>query len=348
MGSIINIDNPSNYKRTHKKKYQIWASMPPEGTQVSNFLEKSNYVTSQKKQFVLTGTVGEKWVVDVEKLCKTYTTADGKPITKELLSSMIVKGYARNSDKAIPIIKPFKIEALPGNINWAMFVPRQYVFQIPTAWGDILTVNDPSVPHGAGDFIVCADAGGEPNLGDRWVVNGAIFADTYDMRAFPNMANNMVKSHKVEIKHPEFNGISFEKPNIQKHVNSKQPVQSSRSSHDNRIDYVNSFKKNVQAAFNVVNKKIGNKLCNPCYIDDPCELRAGDEWACAFEFSVDPPSDEDADLNLAVIAVTRRSFCKNIELTVIIDGDPIINGMDLPNTTDGIKMAYAEIVRKCM
>jgi hypothetical protein len=88
----------------------------------------------------------------------------------------------------VPIIQPFKIVSMPGPINFAVFVPKQYVFQIPTSWGDTLTVNAPGVPHGKGDFIVCADAGGYPNMNDRWVVNGEIFPSTYDMRAFPGLS----------------------------------------------------------------------------------------------------------------------------------------------------------------
>lgn len=28
-------------------------------------------------------------------------------------------------------------------------------------------------------MIVCADADGEPDMGDRWIVNGAVFGDAY-------------------------------------------------------------------------------------------------------------------------------------------------------------------------
>ena len=48
-----------NWKRTSKKKYQIYVCMPPLGTKVYNFLENAHYETSEKKPFVLSGTVGE-------------------------------------------------------------------------------------------------------------------------------------------------------------------------------------------------------------------------------------------------------------------------------------------------
>ena len=201
-------DNPENYKRTHKKKYTIEASMPPEGTVVFNVLENTMYKTSSEKQFVLTGTIGEQWVIDVNKLCKTYTFEDGTPINKESLSRKVVRGYKDNIP--CPCIKPFKITSIPGVDNWAIHVPKQYVFQIPTAWGDVLTVNNPDQSHGKGDYIVCADAGGYPNLNDRWVVNGEIFADTYDMRAFPNMgASGPNYRSNDPHSHPEFKDVTW-------------------------------------------------------------------------------------------------------------------------------------------
>ena len=51
-----------------------------------------------------------------------------------------------------------------------------------TAWGDVLTANRPEVPHGEGDYLVCTvGEDGQPNLADVWVVNGAVFPNTYDM-----------------------------------------------------------------------------------------------------------------------------------------------------------------------
>lgn len=191
-------DIPQNYKRTRKKKYEITACMPPEGTKVFNKLEQSHYVTSNDKQFVLIGTVGEQWVIDVNKLCSTYTLANGTPLNKSILSSM-VKPMAHNGMR-VPVIGKFKVATIPGGPSvWAMRVPLNYCFQIPTSWGDMLTVNAPGVPHGKGDYLVCADGGGVPNLGDRWVVNGAIFPDTYDMRAFAagNTGTMKARSNKL-------------------------------------------------------------------------------------------------------------------------------------------------------
>ena len=201
-------NNPQNYKRTHKKKYTIEVSMPPEGTVVFNHLENVVYKTSKEKPFVLTGTRGEQWVIDPAKLCKTYTLEDGSPLTKEVLQRKVVPGW--KDCVKYPCIKPFRITSIPGVDNWAIHVPKQYVFQIPTSWGDVLTVNNPEQDHDLGDYIVCADAGGYPNLNDRWVVNGSVFPDTYDMRAFPNMSRGGPDyRNTAPFSHNEFLGVTW-------------------------------------------------------------------------------------------------------------------------------------------
>lgn len=39
----------------------------------------------KNKQFVLSGTAGEQWAIDFNKLCQTYTFVDGTPITPNTL-----------------------------------------------------------------------------------------------------------------------------------------------------------------------------------------------------------------------------------------------------------------------
>lgn len=52
--------NHNNWKRTCKKKYDIWMCMPGPGKNVTNFLEGSHYVTNENKPFVL--SVGQ-WML---------------------------------------------------------------------------------------------------------------------------------------------------------------------------------------------------------------------------------------------------------------------------------------------
>ena len=67
----------------------------------------------------------------------------------------------------------------------ACFVPVLQRGQIRTSSGTLLDYNVKGVSHGKGDFIVCTKLPtGLPNLADMWVVNGEIFKETYDNRAF--------------------------------------------------------------------------------------------------------------------------------------------------------------------
>jgi hypothetical protein len=175
--ATVNISNPAVYKRTRKKVYEIWLGMPRLGTKVSNKLEDAHYTTDAKQRFVLSGLVGEQWVIDAVKLAKTYTFADGTPITQETCGA--------KADKQSGIIDWVKVKTIQnGQVNWVVRVPKSTQLSLPTSWGDVLKVNRAGIDHNAGDFVVCADAGGVPNIADRWVVNGVIFPETYDCRAW--------------------------------------------------------------------------------------------------------------------------------------------------------------------
>lgn len=65
--------------------------------------------------------------------------------------------------------------------NMACFVPKLQRDKIQVYGNTWLTLNDVGPRHGKGDFIVCNKLpNGQPNLQDRWVVNGEVFARTYN------------------------------------------------------------------------------------------------------------------------------------------------------------------------
>lgn len=187
------LNNIKNWKRTSKKSYDVYVCAPKLGTKVQNRLEGSSYVVNENKAFVLSGTVGEQWVIDGAKLAKTYCFMDGTPITKDAIDSK------RESNGLLDWVH---IKTLPGGggINWAFHLPLGIKnFPVNTSWGDTLYANRDGVGHGVGDFILASDAGGQPNLNDVWVVNGEVFPTTYDMRAFPGLipANKKVETTPV-------------------------------------------------------------------------------------------------------------------------------------------------------
>lgn len=178
---IVNkLEDFRNWKRTNEKNYEIYACMPRIGTKVHNKLENTRYITNEERKFVLSGTMGEEWVIDVTTLSDEYVFADGTPITYDALTKKLTSG----------VIDWFKIKPLPGGgkQNWAFHLPLSIKnFPVQTIKGDTLYANRDGVGHGVGDFIVASDLGGYPNLNDIWIVNGIVFPNTYDMRSFPGL-----------------------------------------------------------------------------------------------------------------------------------------------------------------
>lgn len=206
---MIDINNIRNYKNCQKKLYTIHVCMPELNTIVVNKLEQpetlkflkgksfiqpheynSNpalkaaisqlpantyYITTQEQPFVLAGTLGEMWTIKPAKLASTYTFADKTPINSQTLQKKVKSN----------MLDWTPITTIPNNtVTMACFVPLNQKFQVNTAWGTILNGNI-GRGHGLGDFIVCAKLpNGQPNLQDRWIVNGNIFATTYNNRGW--------------------------------------------------------------------------------------------------------------------------------------------------------------------
>lgn len=188
--------NPANWKRTSKKLYNVYMCRPEFGTAVHNRLEHCDYTTNEKKQFVLSGTVGEQWVIDGNKLASTYEFEDGTPINPQTLGAKIAKG----TNGQIDWIK-LRTRQSTGQFNYAFHLPINEIrdFPVKTSWGETLYANKGNEGHGTGDFLVCAtNPDGSPNLNDMWVVNGNVFATTYDMRPFPGIASKEALEHETE------------------------------------------------------------------------------------------------------------------------------------------------------
>lgn len=168
---LLCANNAVNYEKCRKKLYTVKLTVPPLGTAVYNKLEGSSYVTSEQCPFVLTGTVGEQWVIDFNKLCRTYVVASGKrPITENDIDRLRKSG------------KQLTLQTITnGDINYCYKVPVNTPFEIITSWGTTLLGNREGVPHDTGDYIVCSVLNGQPNLSDRWIVNGEVFKNTYKL-----------------------------------------------------------------------------------------------------------------------------------------------------------------------
>lgn len=231
----VNFNDAGNYKNCSKKQYEIYVCMPPKNTVVINKLEqadvikvlggktyftaeqvekmqKSNpsmlaqlhqlvsqgraYAVTDATPFVLCGTVGEMWTISPDKLAKTYNFLQGgQPlrINQQSLGQRMKNGLL---DWTLVRTSP---QATAGQ-NMACFVPSAQKGQIQTSWGAVLNINGVGVSHGKGDFVVCAKLpNGRPNLADRWVVNGEIFAATYNNQGWTDcLSSSSVRSITID------------------------------------------------------------------------------------------------------------------------------------------------------
>lgn len=133
--------------------YDVTIEKVAPGTKVHNKLENSDYVTDENRCFVVTGTAGEQWPVNGDKLRSKYgldpdTVETGNPT----------------------------VAHVDGGSDGIWAIPVGGKHKIETSWGDVLETNAAGVEHGDGDYIVS----NTPDFSDAWVVNGAVFGNTYE------------------------------------------------------------------------------------------------------------------------------------------------------------------------
>lgn len=222
----VNINDIANYRNCAKKLYAIYVCKPPKNTVVLNKLEQADvvrtlngktffsseeiekmqatnpgklmqiqqlvgqgraYAVTDKTPYVLCGTVGEMWTISEDKLARTYMLLqNGQPVS---INSQTLSARMKDDCLDWTVVRT-SAQATAGQ-NMACFVPRSQSGQIQTSWGAVLAYNGAGVSHGKGDFIVCTKLpNGKPNLSDRWVVNGEIFATTYNNQGWVDCISN--------------------------------------------------------------------------------------------------------------------------------------------------------------
>ena len=231
----VNYLDPSNYKHCMKKQYDIYVCKPSLNTVVINKLEQADvvrqlggkefftadavanmqqsnpqlfdflqniisqgkaYVVNYNTPFVLAGTLGELWCIDVVKLTQKYTfVSNGQP--------MPINNQSFNQRSNGDVLDWQVVRTRPDNSKaWACFIPRNQQGQVQTSWGAVLNINGVGVQHGKGDFVIAQDAGGKPNLDDIYVVNGNIFATTYNNQGWTDCLDKKflnAKSNNITI-----------------------------------------------------------------------------------------------------------------------------------------------------
>lgn len=174
------LQNPKNWKRTAKKNYEVYMCKPGTGVKVQDKISGTPYVVNETQAYVISGTVGDIETVDARTLAANYVLIDGTPINGQSM------GKRANADGLIDWTH-LKAISKNGGSAWAFHLPLNIKnFPVNTRKGGVYA-NQQGLKHGVGDFLVCSDMGGQPNLNDVQVVNGLIFPTTYDLRAFPGM-----------------------------------------------------------------------------------------------------------------------------------------------------------------
>lgn len=140
-------------KRFESGSYTVSVEKAEPGTECYNYLEDNEYVTDSDRCFIVTGTAGEQWPINGDKLKSKYGIDPDSIEVGERVNASVAGG---------------------GNEVYAVKTTDQVL--IETAWGDTLIANRNGIPHGDGDMIVSTS----PDFtGDVWVVNGEVFEGTY-------------------------------------------------------------------------------------------------------------------------------------------------------------------------
>ena len=109
-----------NYEIYQKRTdYQVTVQKVSPGTKVHNFLENADYTTDEKRCFVITGTVGEQWPVNEEKLLKTYN-----------LQPSDLNGL-------LPDVSSVQASPLPSAQKIYVEIAKE-ARDVATSWGDVL------------------------------------------------------------------------------------------------------------------------------------------------------------------------------------------------------------------
>lgn len=213
----INIEDVKNYKKTSKKSYEVYACIPKKGTLIINKLEQAELYnrTGRKDHFTaeevekkgllqsyaneiksgkmhladgnlvcICGTVGELYLTSMQNVFGTYTFADGNLIN--------------NPDSLKKEWRVLKTKR--DNMTlFACFVHKTQKGMIRTAHGT-MEYNGVLADHGKGDFIVCnCMPDGRPNIADKRVVNGNVFATTYKNTGFQDCISATDKFDRINI-----------------------------------------------------------------------------------------------------------------------------------------------------
>jgi hypothetical protein len=177
------IDEANTYRATERRSHIVYICMPYFGTNIRNYLTGEKFIVNEENPVVVSGVAGEMYATPLKNILREYSLPDGAS----------VYDYLKQRFKSKTLFFDWmKVKYTPAAFSprfYALFIPETERFRLTTANG-IFDVNHPDFEHGGGDFIVCNELGvAEPNLQNRWVVNGIIFRRIFSMRGKLGLLN---------------------------------------------------------------------------------------------------------------------------------------------------------------
>lgn len=159
--NLNNVLINKKFIKVKKKQYNVQVYKPPYGTKIYNFLEDSIDYTDIEKPYVIIGILGEEWTMTENKLKQIYNVDI-------------------NNISETPIIISTKTDENSPK-NFCIHIPLNIKLEVLTFFKNILKANRDNIDHNDGDYLFCtADENGNPNIKDKWIVNGMVFDKTYE------------------------------------------------------------------------------------------------------------------------------------------------------------------------
>lgn len=199
------------WKKTQKKKYEIWCTIAAPGTTITDYNTGLIQTTDCNNFVVLSGLFGEERIITWNQLCDSYRFATGEEITVDSTIRHIkhgINGWVKITEKDI------------HNIEYAIFLSRTQFKNVPiaTETGEIKLANVPGVANGDGDYLVCKSfSDGSPDFLRMNVVHGVEFVSTYNIQSFnilPHMKQKIIKKatqpRSIKPENPHFEQRLFE------------------------------------------------------------------------------------------------------------------------------------------
>jgi hypothetical protein len=161
------------FRPTNKESYSVYACIAPVGTEFENPLENAKYETKNADTVILSGTQGELWTTNKEKVAKTYQI-NGQEIEYGAISKDCGK------DGVCADWVEIQTKPQPKGSVFAMQLGENQTATVETSWA--------TLEAKSGGFIVCdGDKDGKPDMSSLRVIDEEVFMKTHNLEAFPEL-----------------------------------------------------------------------------------------------------------------------------------------------------------------